>query len=53
MAKDKREVDVEEIIEMISEDLRTADGERIAFIADQTLTADVKYLGDNIFEVKE
>jgi len=43
----------EEVIEMIADRLRESDGETIAFIADQTLTGTIEYLGDSLFEVKD
>ena len=45
-------VDADYIINLIAEALAEADGEYIATIANQLLSADVKYLEDSLFKIE-
>ena len=45
-------VDADHIINLISDTLAEADGEYIARVANQLLSADVRYIEDSLFDIK-
>jgi len=45
-------IDADRVIDLIMDTLAEADGEYIAKVANDILSADVKYLEDSLFEIK-